>query len=357
MENNLSFLSTRRGFNTSLKHFKLVNGLIKRVGFKENLADLINGFLEEKEVSSFQFPPILNSLLVEKFQYYSESFNLKATYPDELTEISNQLKDWDKVDIILTYFHPQLGQILINPKNDESWESVGQLKENELMVIYVGYFNNMIEEDLAGKAIKSIKAIINHERISNAKLFKGSPVIIEKSVESPMESSIEKTQKTSQKTSKTSKEETIKKNKIKNVAEIKQEKEEEMQKPNNNASNQNQQQGVTPGKKRLSPHFGVLVTNELFHNGNVEAWKKIIASYEIKYPDTKVLVFYEGEQIQDINTLFKWGKVKHGTNIYFALLGVEHRDTSKLRRYLAQGASPRFEDFLRGDPTKALILF
>ena len=30
----------------------------------------------------------------------------------------------------------------------------------------------------------------------------------------------------------------------------------------------------------MTPLYGVVVTNELFHNGNVEAWKKIIESYE-----------------------------------------------------------------------------
>ena len=35
----------------------------------------------------------------------------------------------------------------------------------------------------------------------------------------------------------------------------------------------------------------------------------------------------------------------------------DFRDISKLRRYLAQGASNRFEDFLKGDPTKVLVLF
>ncbi|HQJ06318.1 MAG TPA: hypothetical protein PLI57_08055, partial [Spirochaetota bacterium] len=113
----------------------------------------------------------------------------------------------------------------------------------------------------------------------------------------------------------------------------------------------------SPVKKKLSPQYGITVANELFHNGNVEAWKKIIASYENKYPDIKVLVFYDGEEIKDLNTLFKWGKVKHGTNIYISLLGAEFRDISKLRRYLSQGASNRFEDFLKGDPTKILSLF
>ena len=120
---------------------------------------------------------------------------------------------------------------------------------------------------------------------------------------------------------------------------------------------QNNGKNVNSGKKKITPHYGVLVTNELFHNGNVEAWKKIIASYEMKYPQTKVLVFYDGEQILDINTLFKWGKVKHGTYIEFALMGTVFADVSKLRRYLEQGASHRFEAFLKGDPTKNLVLF
>ena len=123
------------------------------------------------------------------------------------------------------------------------------------------------------------------------------------------------------------------------------------------AVQENSGKTVSTGRKKISPQYGVLVTNELFHNGNVEAWKKIITSYHLKYPDLKVLVFYDGEQILDLNSLFKWGKVKHGTNIYFSVMGTEFKDISKLRRYLEQGASHRFEAFLKGDPTKNLVLF
>jgi hypothetical protein len=123
-----------------------------------------------------------------------------------------------------------------------------------------------------------------------------------------------------------------------------------MQDSNNNGN-------ANTGRKKMSPKYGVLVSNEIFHNGNVEAWKKIINSYEAKYPNVKVLVFYDKEQITNLNTLFKWGKVKHGTYIEFALLGIEFADVSKLRKYLEQGASHRFEAFLKGDPTKTLLLF
>jgi hypothetical protein len=59
--------------------------------------------------------------------------------------------------------------------------------------------------------------------------------------------------------------------------------------------------------------YSVVVQNELFHNGNVDAWKRIVASYKTRYPDLEVFIYYDGERIVDINSLFKWGKVKHGS--------------------------------------------
>ncbi len=103
--------------------------------------------------------------------------------------------------------------------------------------------------------------------------------------------------------------------------------------------------------------YGIPVTNELFHNGNVEAWKKIIQSYTTKYPGLEVFVFYEGERIHDINTLFKWGKVKHGSAIMISIAGDDIRDVAKLQRYLKQGASHMFEAFLKAPVNTVLNLF
>jgi len=103
--------------------------------------------------------------------------------------------------------------------------------------------------------------------------------------------------------------------------------------------------------------YSVVVSNELFHNGNVEAWKRIIASYNAKYPALQVFIYYEGERILDINTLFKWGKVKHGSAIQFAVSGNDIKDVAKLQRYLVQGASHQFEAFLRGQVNTVLRLF
>jgi hypothetical protein len=107
----------------------------------------------------------------------------------------------------------------------------------------------------------------------------------------------------------------------------------------------------------MTPRYAVVVQNELFHNGNVEAWKRIVASYKAKYPALEVFIYYEGERILDINSLFKWGKVKHGSAIEFAVAGNEIKDVAKLQRYLAQGASNMFEAFLKGSVSSVLRLF
>jgi hypothetical protein len=111
------------------------------------------------------------------------------------------------------------------------------------------------------------------------------------------------------------------------------------------------------GPSRMTPRYAVVVRNELFHNGNVEAWKRIVASYKAKHPTLEVYIYYEGERILDINSLFKWGKVKHGTAIEFAVAGNDIQDVAKLQRYLAQGASNMFEAFLRGPVNSVLKLF
>jgi len=330
MRNSLNFLSTRQGFNTALRHFRLVTSLVKNFEKRNNLADLLNEALENKSLEQFQFMAILNALLVDKYKYYAKSFNIKKTYQEDLKNLAKEFSEWNKFDIVFCYKHPQLGDILINPKKEESWANFDMLKENELLVVYIGYFNMSFDIELAKKAFLAIKSIINGDKPQNTKIFKEEPSLKTTIIEIEKEKVVEEKEK---------------KKEIKNEKPV--EKTQVIQQPVT----------TTPIKKKLSPQYGILVSNELFHNGNVEAWKRVISSYENKYPDTKVLVFYEGEQIQDINTLFKWGKVKHGTNIYISLLGPEFRDVSKLRRYLAQGASPRFEDFLRGDPTKMLKLF
>ena len=107
----------------------------------------------------------------------------------------------------------------------------------------------------------------------------------------------------------------------------------------------------------VTPRYAIEVSNELFHNGNVEAWKKIIESYNAKYSDLEVSIIFKGEFINDINALFKWGKVKHGDSIFFQVGGEDIRGVSKLQKYLFEGASHRYEQFLKIGIGKVLNLF
>ena len=327
MKNQLNFLSTRSGFNTALRYFKLVNKFIKKFDSKVNLADSINEALENKLTDQTQIAAILNALLVDKFGYVSKSFNMKKTFSGKMSDISDELSKWNMFDIVISYFHPQLGQIVINPKNQASIENVDKFKEYELVVVFVGNFKAEYDKETAIEAANAIKQILNEEKPDNLKKFYGEAKVAAKPAAASKPSPAPAAAKPAAKAAVTTP------------------KPEAKPAPVSNA------------KKKLSPQYGITVANELFHNGNVEAWKRIIHSYETKYPDTKILVFYDGEEIKDINTLFKWGKVKHGTNIYVSLLGPEFRDVSKLRRYLSQGASHMFEAFLKGDPSKVLALF
>ncbi len=319
MNNDLNFLSTRSGFNQALKHFKTVNAFISACEKYYNLADVLNNALNSNQIKAFQIPAIVNVLLVDKFKYYFESFNIKSNYTEKTNDIVDEIKDWNAVDIVIVYYHPQLGPTLINPKSPESFEVLSSgIKENELINIYAGFYGKEFDMDTAKQAVKSFIDLLYGKKVKNGSSFKSDVLGFQKPAPLPVSKPAE---------------------------------------PQEKAKTVSQQQPVSPAKRKLSPKYGITVANELFHNGNVEAWKKIIESYETKYPEIEVLVFYDNEQINDLNTLFKWGKVKFGTMIFFSLLGEEFKDVSKLRRYLAQGASPKFEAFLKGSPGQVLQLF
>lgn len=316
MNENLQFLSTRTGFNLALNHFKIVTKLVSDFQARNNLADLLNYHINNQAIKQNQIIPVLNIILIDKFKYYCKAVNLKTINIEDLSSITTKIKKWDLLDFILVYHHPQLGPLLINPRNEKSWEAIiGGMKENELLVIYVGDFTNEINPELAEKGVNALIKIFYGQKIGDESIFHR---LTSKYAKQPVKKS-----------------ESIV----------------------TGSTGEDEQIATGGKKKKLSPEYGITVTNELFHNGNVEAWKKIIESYNAKYPDMKVLIFYDNEQINDINTLFKWGKVKHGTQILIRLLGEEFKDISKLRRYLTQGAGVKFEAFLRGAPGQILSLF
>jgi hypothetical protein len=327
-ESDFEGLSTKEDFNRSLRHFQLVMDIVAEFDSSRNLADILNGYLADKEVQREQIKPILNSLLVDRYSYQFASHNLKENV-EKFEPIVAEMKKWTAVDLIIAYYSPELGLSVINPKNEDHWKAIRVIKKHELLTLYCGAFGKAKVEKAFNVAIKSTIELLEGRKIKTPANLTGG------AFKAPKEP---KAKKAPRKTA-------AKKSSAKKAsAPVAQAKPAVAEKQ-------------PSGRATMTPLYGIPVTNELFHNGNVEAWKKIIESYETYHQGLKVFVFYDGERINDINTLFKWGKVKRGTAIMVAVAGEVIRNVAKLQRYLRQGASPLFEAFLKGHPNQVLQLF
>ncbi len=304
METIFYSLATKSKFNKSLNHFFAVNDVVSEVESGHNLADIIEKEIDEDNLTHDQVLPIVGSVIKDKFNYSYDSYNIPVTVTD-FNKIIEETSKWTAIDILMIYYNPNGEIYLINPKNPVHWEKAGELTRDQLTVIYSKYHKSKDNTKIAEEAIKAVE-----EMIAGKDVFINQEFI----------------------------DHTITPRKV-----VKKDKEVSAQK--------------APGKNRLTPKYSVLVTNELFHNGNVEAWKKIIESYKVSHPDLEVTIFYDNELINDINSLFKWGKVKSKSNIYFQVSGENIRDVSKLQKYLFEGASVRFEQFLKLGVGKVLKLF
>jgi hypothetical protein len=335
-------LSTRTGFNRSLRHFQAVNDVVPDFEARVNLADALNERLDEKAVQPNQIAPIVNALLVghPKYNYRSRSYNLTRNI-EEFEPVVSEVLKWNAVDMVLAYYHPDLGLTLINPKNKQHWESAQSLRKNELLTIYCGTLTEKAPETLLETAIDAMVSLLSTGKVRTApSLVQGKfkwkapkapapakPKAPKKRGRPPARARVRKAPAPAAGSAPAAPQATT-------------------------------AAAEAPAKaRRMTPMYSIPVSNELFHNGNVEAWKKIIQSYNAKYPGLEVFIFYEGERIHDINTLFKWGKVKHGSTIVIAVAGEDIKDLAKLQRYLRQGASPAFEAFLRFPVNTVLNLF
>ena len=335
-------LSTRDGFNRSLAHFKTVGGMVAEIERGRNLADVLGDLLAEKAITPGQVLPVLNALLVDRYHYVVGSHNLTDNV-DSPTGIAAETAGWKAMDLVVAYFHPELGVLAINPKNKAHWEATGGLKRNELITVYAGTPGASGKDEILKAGLSTLIAMVEGSRAKAPAAFRKGKYVPKKAARAAAPGrEPARAAKTAGPAAAPAASTTP------------------------SASASATAQAATPAAaapapsgagKRMTPMYSIPVTNELFHNGNVEAWKKIIQSYTTKYPGLEVYVFYEGERIHDINTLFKWGKVKHGSAILIAVAGADIKDVAKLQRYLKQGASIMFEAFLKAPVNAVLNLF
>lgn len=314
MVGNYDLFSRRAGFNSALRHFKFTTGLVEPVTRGSNIADLLREAELAGTISKEQTSPILSALLVDKFGYSAGSANCPI-HIDDPAPIMSALKEWTSFQMVIVYQHPEVGPFPINPMNPDSWEPALPILKDELMVVYLKDVSAKLSPDEVKIAISLVHKILAGESVQVPDSYKAA---------------------------------------------VGGQAQQQAPRPAPNPLRSPSVEG--PAKKpsaayRKTPQYSVVVTNELFHNGNVEAWKRIIGSYRQSYPELDVLIYYDNERIKDINALFKWGKVKHGTPILISVAGENIKDVSKLQRYLFEGASPRFENFLKGSIDQPLELF
>ncbi|MBI4084192.1 MAG: hypothetical protein HY423_16425 [Candidatus Lambdaproteobacteria bacterium] len=338
MINEYASLSTRTGFNKSLGHFRLVSGILEQINQGTNLADLIDELEKSKKVEKQQIAPILNALVVDRMQYASLSFNLPANV-QSFDPIRETTAKWNRLDLIVAYHHPQLGICAINPKVSAQWEGVQELSREELLVLYA---KAVRPEDAAleADALEALRDLLTGHDARGLERF-NDPALVARpkavAAPAPAPAPAAPAQEAAPAAAPAARAEEAE--------------------PEQAAPAAPPPPPTAGGKRKVTPKYSIQVTNELFHNGNVEAWKNILASYKAKYAGLDVDVFHDGQKVNNINALFKWGKVKHGDVILFSVAGDEIKGVAKLQRYLFEGASIRFGQFLKKDVNKLLNLF
>ena len=323
-------LSSRTGFNSSLLHFQSVMDIISDFEDGYNLADILNSQIRSGDLNQDQVPSIIAALLGDKYSYYSKSGNLTVTTSD-FSYLESELSKIKAHDIVISYYHPELGYLVINPKNPAGWQVTNDIRKNEFVTVFIGTFNDGASKGgfSAEKAAAKILELLNGKK---SKL--PDPMKKGKYKYLPYDGYEEEYEE-----------------------EEEPEEYEEEDEAEAEGAAEKQDLSKSAGSQKMTPLYSVPVTNELFHNGNVEAWKRIIQSYKAKNQELEVHIFYDGERILNIASLFKWGKVKHGSAILFAVAGDDIKDVAKLQKYLKQGASPQFEAFLKFPVNTVLNLF
>jgi hypothetical protein len=296
-------LSTRSAFNAAVRYIKKTVGILETLEAGENLS----GILRNPAYGDFSGDnalPLLRTLLIDTLGYAAVSSN-PAVLVKDLSALAVEFAQWQAVDLVAAFHGSPRGLLIANPKNPGQLAALGTIRPRELLVVYAGNAEPALCQGAARTAVALFSGVLPEipPELYLAGGGEKAPAVHGEGTRA---------------------------------------------------------KAVFPAKvraKKTTPLYSVRVANELFHNGNVEAWKRIIRSYTAKYPGLKVRVYYEGEPILNINTLFTWGKVKHGTSIQFTVEGEDIKELSRLRRYLVRGAGSDFEDLLRDPADGGVPLF
>jgi hypothetical protein len=265
-------------------------GILKDLEGGENFADALR---RRRGLSNADALSLLRLLLLDRLGYRALSTNPPA-FAEDLPALAAEFQTW-RADLVAVFHDlPFLG--ILNPKDAGQLAALGRPRPRELLVVYAGGAD--ISPELAATSARTALALLGGE----------SPDIAP-----------------------------------------------ELRAPDPGQAPALRDPGLKQAPvdtQRRQTLYSVRVSNELFHYGNVEAWKRVIGDYERTHPGYKVRVYYAGEPVRDMNALFTWGKAPWGSVIRFAVFppapGDPVRDLAKLRRSLTQASGRDFEALFGG---------
>ena len=141
---------------------------------KVHIADAVNELVLKKEISVADIPSIMFKILVENWNYSAVSYNLESN-AFNADQIISDFAKWKAIDIVFMYHHPDLGAIVINPKNPAHKEYISDFRKNEMLVVFVGYAGKKSADALCELAQKKCMDVVYGKKCSGIdKLLKGA---------------------------------------------------------------------------------------------------------------------------------------------------------------------------------------
>jgi len=268
---NLEVLSTRSGFNTAVRHIRRTMEINASTS-DNNLGGILQE-IEDEEMTSARVGLLLRMLLIDKLGYKTASTNLR-TIVEDIGKLSAEFEKWHGVDLIAAYYHPEMGLLIANPKVPEELAGFGQLRKRELLVMYAGFMGQDVNDDCQ-KAASLAASMFEGAKVTVPPALLKGKFVVKKPKPKKAPSEPVKAKQTKTKTA------------AKPAAGAK---------PAAKAAAAVAPAPAKPagGPVKMTPRYAVVVSNELFHNGNVEAWKRIVASYKAKHPNLEVFITTQG---------------------------------------------------------------
>ena len=275
-------LSARPAFNAAVRHIKSALGILDALEGGENFADTLRR-PRFSGLSGADSLSLLALLLVDRLGYTALSANPPA-FAGDLPALAGEFAGWSAVDLVAVFHDPRQTGI-VNPKNAGQLAALGRPFPRDLLVVYAGG-GDFSREFCAGAARTAI-ALLSGARPEIPPEFRA---------------------------------------------------------PSSRRAAPAKKALRAPLPPRTTPLYSVPVANELFHYGNVEAWKRVIGEYENAHPGCRVQVYYDGEPVRNINALYAWGKMPRGRVIQFSVssAGGAVPQIASLRRCLARASSRNF---------------